>query len=141
MPAACCQQWQAGHATLSVACALSVSWWLRAELSSPVPHTPACLPACLPPSLSLLLQVAARFHGLRQQAEKDAGEAYFCLSDFIAPRSTGTVDYLGMFANAGELGLQALTAVSTAAALCPAAMLRKQQQPGNCLPTLVGALP
>ena len=46
-------------------------------------------------------QLAARFHGLRQQAEKDAGEAYFCLSDFIAPRSTGTVDYLGMFANAG----------------------------------------
>jgi hypothetical protein len=52
-----------------------------------------------------LPQVVARFHGLRQQAEKDAGEAYFCLSDFIAPRSTGTVDYLGMFANAGQLWL------------------------------------
>ena len=48
-------------------------------------------------------EVAARFHGLRQQAEKDSGEAYYCISDFIAPRSTGTVDYLGMFANSGEL--------------------------------------
>ena len=47
-------------------------------------------------------EVAARFHGLRQQAEKDSGEAYYCISDFIAPRSTGTVDYLGMFANSGE---------------------------------------
>jgi hypothetical protein len=47
--------------------------------------------------------VVARFHGLRQQAEKDGGdEPYYCLSDFVAPRSSGTVDYLGMFANAGE---------------------------------------
>ena len=61
----------------------------------PVPHPPAPPPSCP------LLQVVARFHGLRQQAEKDSGEPYFCLSDFIAPRSTGTVDYLGMFANAG----------------------------------------
>lgn len=47
--------------------------------------------------------MAARFHGLRQQAEKDSEEPYYCLSDFVAPRSTGTVDYLGMFANAGGL--------------------------------------
>ena len=64
------------------------------------------LPAGHPPSpphapCPCTAQVVARFHGLRQQAEKDSTEPYYCLSDFIAPRSTGTVDYLGMFANAG----------------------------------------
>jgi 5-methyltetrahydrofolate--homocysteine methyltransferase len=44
-------------------------------------------------------EVAARFHGLRQQAEKEDGEAHYCLSDFVAPRETGTVDYVGAFAN------------------------------------------
>ncbi|KAI7837900.1 hypothetical protein COHA_008281, partial [Chlorella ohadii] len=53
-------------------------------------------------------EVVARFHGLRQQAEKDSSEPYYCLSDFIAPRSTGTVDYLGMFANAA-FGVEAMT--------------------------------
>jgi 5-methyltetrahydrofolate--homocysteine methyltransferase len=42
--------------------------------------------------------IAAQFHGLRQQAEKEDKEPYYCLSDFIAPRETGIVDYLGMFA-------------------------------------------
>lgn len=40
-----------------------------------------------------------RFHGLRQQAEKD-DPPYFCLSDFIAPRDSGVADYIGLFANA-----------------------------------------
>lgn len=32
--------------------------------------------------------VAASFHGLRQQAEKDdSKEPYLCLSDFIAPKA------------------------------------------------------
>ncbi|CAD5120349.1 DgyrCDS8923 [Dimorphilus gyrociliatus] len=35
-------------------------------------------------------------HGLRQQAERDS--VYHCLSDFIAPKSTGIEDYMGMFA-------------------------------------------
>lgn len=43
--------------------------------------------------------VRCRFFGLRQQAEKDTDEPYYCLSDFIAPRETGTVDYIGAFAN------------------------------------------
>lgn len=47
--------------------------------------------------------VSARFYGLRQQAEKDGPESYYCLSDFIAPREGDVVDYLGMFANAGRL--------------------------------------
>lgn len=39
-------------------------------------------------------------HGLRQQAEKEkeSTSPYLCLSDFIAPKSTGVGDYVGMFA-------------------------------------------
>ncbi|PRW61565.1 cobalamin-dependent methionine synthase [Chlorella sorokiniana] len=59
-------------------------------------------------------EVVARFHGLRQQAEKDSSEPYYCLSDFVAPRSTGTVDYLGMFANAA-FGVEAMTEAYKAA--------------------------
>uniref|UniRef100_A0A673THA1 Methionine synthase n=1 Tax=Suricata suricatta TaxID=37032 RepID=A0A673THA1_SURSU len=42
----------------------------------------------------------ATFHGLRQQAEKDAAsvDPYYCLSDFIAPLHSGVRDYLGLFA-------------------------------------------
>ncbi|XP_068920588.1 methionine synthase isoform X1 [Petaurus breviceps papuanus] len=42
----------------------------------------------------------AKFHGLRQQAEKDSASAdpYYCLSDFIAPLESGVCDYLGLFA-------------------------------------------
>lgn len=43
--------------------------------------------------------MGCRFHGLRQQAEKD-DPPYFCLSDFIAPRESGVADYIGLFANA-----------------------------------------
>lgn len=40
------------------------------------------------------------FYGLRQQAEKEAedDEPYYCLSDFIAPSSSGVQDYIGAFA-------------------------------------------
>jgi 5-methyltetrahydrofolate--homocysteine methyltransferase len=44
--------------------------------------------------------VRCRLHGLRQQAEKDTTEPFYCLSDFIAPRESGRQDYIGMFANA-----------------------------------------
>lgn len=42
----------------------------------------------------------ATFFGIRQQAEKDSDndEPYYCLSDFIAPRSTDLPDYIGVFA-------------------------------------------
>lgn len=43
--------------------------------------------------------VAATFYGLRQQAEKDNDEPYMCISDFVAPESSGVPDYLGLFAN------------------------------------------
>ncbi len=49
-----------------------------------------------------------RFHMLRQQATKPNEQPYFCLSDFVAPVSTGLRDHIGAFAvttgiGAGEL--------------------------------------
>jgi len=38
------------------------------------------------------------FHFLRNQEEKKAGYPNLCLSDFIAPKSSGLTDYLGFFA-------------------------------------------
>jgi 5-methyltetrahydrofolate--homocysteine methyltransferase len=37
-------------------------------------------------------------HFLRQQNEKTYGQAYYSLSDFIAPKETGRQDYMGAFA-------------------------------------------
>jgi 5-methyltetrahydrofolate--homocysteine methyltransferase len=43
--------------------------------------------------------VAAKFCMIRQQAEKEVEEAsYLSLADFIAPKTSGIKDYLGMFA-------------------------------------------
>jgi 5-methyltetrahydrofolate--homocysteine methyltransferase len=38
------------------------------------------------------------FHFLRQQNEKPAGQFNHCLADFIAPKDSGRIDYLGGFA-------------------------------------------
>lgn len=47
--------------------------------------------------------VKARMAGLRQQAEKDGKEPYFCISDFVAPKGSDLMDYIGMFAcSSGE---------------------------------------
>ncbi|KAJ3125861.1 hypothetical protein HK098_008174 [Nowakowskiella sp. JEL0407] len=45
-------------------------------------------------------KVIGTYFGLRQQAEKDSDndEPYYCLSDFVAPKSTGIKDYVGAFA-------------------------------------------
>ncbi|EDQ88652.1 uncharacterized protein MONBRDRAFT_37476 [Monosiga brevicollis MX1] len=41
----------------------------------------------------------ATLFGLRQQAEKmDKSDAYFCQSDFVAPKESGIPDYVGLFA-------------------------------------------
>jgi 5-methyltetrahydrofolate--homocysteine methyltransferase len=53
-------------------------------------------------------EIVGRFHGLRQQAEKETSDPYMCISDFIAPRDTGIVDYVGAFANSA-LGVEKLT--------------------------------
>jgi 5-methyltetrahydrofolate--homocysteine methyltransferase len=42
--------------------------------------------------------VLTRFHFLRQQQEKPAGQFNHCLADFVAPKDSGRLDYLGGFA-------------------------------------------
>ncbi len=45
-------------------------------------------------------------HHLRQQNEKPPGKPNQCLSDYIAPESTGLNDYLGAFAVTAGIGLE-----------------------------------
>jgi len=48
----------------------------------------------------------ARFHCLRQQADKPVGErANFCLADFIAPADSGRRDWVGGFAVTAGIGI------------------------------------
>jgi 5-methyltetrahydrofolate--homocysteine methyltransferase len=49
-----------------------------------------------------------RFHMLRQQATKPVEQPYFCLSDFVAPTSTGLEDHIGAFAVTTGIGADAL---------------------------------
>lgn len=51
-----------------------------------------------------------RLHFLRQQNKKAANLPNFCLSDFIAPQSSGKKDYIGMFAVTTGVGLEKLIA-------------------------------
>ncbi len=55
-------------------------------------------------------QVALTWHGLRQQAEKQAVEGVMrpsrCLADFVAPKASGIADYAGMFAVTAGLGAE-----------------------------------
>lgn len=56
-----------------------------------------------------------KFYGLRQQAEKDSEEPYLCVSDFIAPRSSNLIDYVGAFACSAGHGLEEVVAEFKAA--------------------------
>ncbi|NRF39282.1 methionine synthase [Pedobacter foliorum] len=49
-------------------------------------------------------------HTLRQQAEKVAGQPYYALSDFIAPKETGVPDYFGGFALTTGIGCDEMVA-------------------------------
>jgi 5-methyltetrahydrofolate--homocysteine methyltransferase len=49
-----------------------------------------------------------RFHTLRQQRNNQRGKPQLALSDFIAPRDSGLIDYLGAFAVTTGHGAQAL---------------------------------
>lgn len=49
-------------------------------------------------------------HTLRQQAEKVAGEPYYALSDFVAPKESGIADYFGGFAVTTGIGCDELVA-------------------------------
>ena len=51
-------------------------------------------------------KVVHRFHMLRQQAEKQPGQANLCLADFVAPRDSGRIDYFGGFAVTAGLGVE-----------------------------------
>ena len=49
-----------------------------------------------------------RFHFLRQQLEKPAAQANHCLADYVAPRDSGRIDYVGGFAVTAGHGVEAL---------------------------------
>ncbi|KAJ2888534.1 hypothetical protein FB639_000576 [Coemansia asiatica] len=55
-------------------------------------------------------EVAGTYFGLRQQAEKDkeSSDPYMCLSDFVAPSSTGISDYIGSIAASAGFGVDEL---------------------------------
>ena len=48
------------------------------------------------------------FHTLRQQQLKPEDEYYYALADFLAPRESGTLDFLGGFAVTAGIGLEAV---------------------------------
>ncbi len=47
-----------------------------------------------------------RLHFLRQQRQKSNGLPYYCLADFIAPKSSGKQDYIGAFAVTAGVGIE-----------------------------------
>jgi 5-methyltetrahydrofolate--homocysteine methyltransferase len=51
-------------------------------------------------------QVLARFTNLRNQTLKEGGQANLCLSDFVAPLSSGVQDYIGAFAVTAGIGIE-----------------------------------
>lgn len=53
----------------------------------------------------------ATFHTLRQQHKKSDGKEYFALSDFIAPKSSGKIDYIGAFAVTTGFGTEELAKI------------------------------
>jgi 5-methyltetrahydrofolate--homocysteine methyltransferase len=55
-------------------------------------------------------EAIARFHMLRQQAEKRAGAPNLSMADYIAPAGSGARDYIGCFAVTAGIGADALAA-------------------------------
>lgn len=53
-------------------------------------------------------QELKRFHTLRQQKESQRGKPQLALADFIAPRDSGPIDYIGVFAVTAGHGTQEL---------------------------------
>ena len=50
------------------------------------------------------------FHSLRQQTEKPPGRPNLALADFIAPKDSGRIDYLGAFAVTAGVGIDEVVA-------------------------------
>jgi 5-methyltetrahydrofolate--homocysteine methyltransferase len=46
------------------------------------------------------------FHHIREQQEKPGKEHYYCLSDFVAPKSSGLTDHIGAFAVTAGHGIE-----------------------------------
>ena len=59
--------------------------------------------------------VATTFHMLRQQLEKPADQFNHCLADYIAPRESGRIDYIGGFAVTAGHGVEKFAAEFRAA--------------------------
>jgi 5-methyltetrahydrofolate--homocysteine methyltransferase len=55
-------------------------------------------------------RVLATFHCLRQQLEKPSGQFNYALSDFIAPKDSGRIDYVGGFAVTAGHGVEEFAA-------------------------------
>src|SRR3989344_4913897 len=53
-------------------------------------------------------EVLTTLHNLRQQMPKELGKKNMCLSDFIAPKDSGIVDYIGAFAVSTGFGAEVL---------------------------------
>jgi 5-methyltetrahydrofolate--homocysteine methyltransferase len=51
-------------------------------------------------------KVISTFRFLRNQQQKEEGSPNLCLADFIAPKETGVIDYIGFFAVTAGLGLE-----------------------------------
>jgi 5-methyltetrahydrofolate--homocysteine methyltransferase len=60
-------------------------------------------------------RVVKTFHQLRQQLEKPADQANHCLTDYIAPKDSGRIDYLGGFAVTAGHGVEEMAAEFKAA--------------------------
>jgi 5-methyltetrahydrofolate--homocysteine methyltransferase len=67
-------------------------------------------------------KVRARLHTLRQQKDNQRGKPQLALADFIAPRDSGRVDYIGAFAVTAGHGCQEL-----------AERFEKEQDPYNSI--------
>lgn len=55
-------------------------------------------------------RVVAHFHCLRQQLEKPPGQFNHCLADYVAPRDSGRIDFVGGFAVTAGHGVEKLAA-------------------------------
>ena len=51
-------------------------------------------------------RLRATFHTLRQQREKAGNQTYYALADFLAPKESGILDYLGAFAVTAGIGIE-----------------------------------
>jgi 5-methyltetrahydrofolate--homocysteine methyltransferase len=60
-------------------------------------------------------EIATTFHMLRQQLEKPADQFNHCLADYIAPRESGRIDYIGGFAVTAGHGVEKFAAEFRAA--------------------------